>query len=154
MGVGDGLAEMTGDFVLVTYALGSCVGLTLWDPVARVGGLLHSQLPVSYNNEARAAEQPFLFTDTGVAEMLRQVYRLGGDRRRIVAKIAGCAERAGGGSTFRVGQRNLAVARRVLWKNDIVISGEDVGGDVPRTMWLDMASGETIVRVGGHARAI
>lgn len=151
IGVGDGTVAAGGDFVFVTFALGSCVGLTLWDPQARVGGMLHSQLPVSYGHEARAAEHPFLFTDVGVAELLRELYKLGGSKRRIVAKLAGCAERTTQAkNSFRVGQRNLAVARRVLWKNDIVIAGEDVGGDVPRTLYLDMGNGETIVRVHGQ----
>ena len=149
VGVGDGLTARGGDFVIVTFALGSCVGLTVWDPLARVGGLLHSQLPVSYQHRARAAEHPFLFTDTGVAELLREVFALGADKRRLVAKLVGCAERSDHSSTFRVGQRNLAVARRVLWKNDIVIAGEDVGGDIPRTLFLDMESGVTTVRARG-----
>ncbi len=153
VGVGDGLAAASSDFSFVTFALGSCVGLTLWDPVALVGGMLHSQLPVSYQHEARADEHPYLFTDRGVAELLRAVYALGANKSRVVAKIAGCAERAGG-TSFRVGQRNLAVARRVLWKNDIVIAGEDVGGDVPRTLYLDMLTGETRVRSHGDTRNI
>lgn len=154
IGVGDGFAAAGGDFVLVTYALGSCVGLTLWDPYAEVGGMLHSQLPVSYGHEERAATNPYLFTDVAVTSLLREVFALGADRRRVVAKIAGCAQRTETGSAaLRVGQRNLAVARRVLWKNDIVLTGEDVGGDTPRTLFLDMSSGETIVRAhGAHTK--
>lgn len=154
VGVGDGFAARGDDFVVITFALGSCVGLTLWDPLAQVGGMLHSQLPVSYKHEERAAQHPYLFTDTGVTELLRQVFALGGDKRRVVAKLVGCAERAGHNGNFRVGQRNLAVARRVLWKNDIVISGEDVGGDIPRTLMLDMSTGETTVRARGAETVI
>lgn len=150
VGLGEGVVSGAGDFVLVTYALGSCVGLTLWDPLAHVGGMLHSQLPVSSLDPARAAREPFLFADTGVAELLRRLYAAGADKRRVVAKIAGCAHSVGGsGSSFRVGQRNLAVARRVLWKNDIVIEGEDVGDSGPRTLFLDMTTGVTTVRSDG-----
>lgn len=153
IGMGDGAADASGDFLLVTFALGSCIGLTLWDPGARVGGMIHSQLPVSYGNAERADGQPFLFTDTAVAELLRRVYGLGGSRDRLVAKLVGGAERANGGA-FRVGQRNVAVARRVLWKNDIVVAGEDVGGDHPRTLYLDMESGRTIVKSRGEAHEV
>lgn len=150
VGLGDAIVTRAGDFVIVTHALGSCVGLTLWDPLARVGGMLHSQLPVSSLDPERAEAEPFLFTDTGVAECLRRLYTLGADRRRVVAKLAGCAEAVGAtGSSFRVGQRNLAVARRVLWKNDIVIKGEAVADTRPRTLFLDMETGETTVRCDG-----
>lgn len=138
---------------MVTFALGSCVGLTLWDPKAQVGGMLHSQLPVSYQNAERAEQYPFLFTDTAVAELLRRVYALGGNRERLIAKLVGGAERSNA-SSFRVGQRNIAVARRVLWKNDILIAGEDVGADYPRTLYLDMADGRTYVKALGESREI
>lgn len=153
IGMGDGAAIGGGDFSLVTFALGSCVGVTFWDPAARVGGMLHSQLPVSYQNAERAQAQPFLFTDTAVAEMLRRLYGLGASRDRLVVKLAGGAERANS-STFRVGQRNVAVARRVLWKNDIIVAAEDVGGDLPRTLYLDMADGRTTVKSRGDAREL
>lgn len=155
VGMGAGVVAQAGDYVMVTYALGSCVGLTLWDPLARVGGMLHSQLPVSSLDPERAAAEPFLFTDTGVAELLRRLYALGADKRRVLAKIAGCAESVGGsGSSFRVGQRNLAVARRVLWKNDIVIKGEDVEDSRPRTLFLDMDTGLTTVRSDGICKTL
>lgn len=153
IGMGEGVASRGGDFVLVTYALGSCVGLTLWDPLARVGGMLHSQLPVSSIDAERSETQPFLFTDTAVAELLRRVYALGGEQSRIQARLAGCAD-IGGSSSFRVGKRNLAVARRVLWKNDILVKGEDVGDTRPRTMVLDMESGVTTVRSDGVSRTL
>lgn len=152
--LGDGGAATAGDFAFVTYALGSCVGLTLWDEVAGVGGMLHSQLPVSSINTPRAGIEPFLFTDTGVAELLRRVFALGGDRSRVKACLAGCAQAVSAGSEFRVGQRNLAVARRVLWKNDIVVKAEDVGDDRPRTMFLDMRTGETTVRSDGTLKRL
>lgn len=153
IGVGEGDACTEQELVLVTFALGSCVGLTLWDPEARVGGLMHSQLPVSYHNEGRAQSHPFLFTDTAVAELLRRVYSLGGERRRLIAKLVGGAERTGD-SSFRVGQRNIAVARRVLWKNDIMVAAEDVGASHPRTLYLDMTDGRTTVKALGLTREI
>lgn len=152
IGMGEGLAAPAGDFALVTFALGSCVGLTLWDPLARVGGMLHSQLPVSSLDAQRAAAEPFLFTDTAVAQLLRRVYALGGERSRIEARIAGCSDNSE--TTFRVGKRNLAVARRVLWKNDIVPKAEEVGEPRPRTMVLDMSTGITTVRSNGAERAL
>lgn len=151
VGLGEGVVMESAQVTLVTYALGSCLGLTLWDPLARVGGMLHSQLPVSIMDPERAASEPFLFTDTGVTEMLRRMYALGADRKRVIAKIAGCAQSVSADSSFRVGKRNLAVARRVLWKNDIMIKAEDVGDSRPRTMLLDMDTGVTVVRSNGDA---
>lgn len=151
--VGVAEAAITGDSrdLLVTYALGSCVGLTLYDPIARVGAMSHSQLPVSTLDAGRASQNPYLFTDTAVAALLGEMFSLGASRRSIVAKLAGGAAHIEGEGIYRVGQRNIAVARRVLWKNDIMLAAEDVGGDAPRTMYLSLGDGTTVIRSRGQA---
>jgi len=155
VGVAEGFADAAGDYSVITFALGSCVGVTLWDPHARVGGMLHCQLPVSYQNETRAKDNPFIYTDTGAAELLRRLYALGAGQDRLVARIAGCLDsESTSASSFRVGARNLAVARRILWKNDIAVRSEDVGGRMPRTLQLDMSSGDTRVRTNGTWRTL
>jgi chemotaxis protein CheD len=139
------------DEVLVTYALGSCVGLSLYDPVAMIGGMVHCQLPLSKNNPEKAAVKPNMFTDTGVTALLQSVFSLGADRSRLIAKVAGGANLLDDDGLFKIGERNYTVLRKVLWKNSILIQGEDVGGTASRTMYLHMDSGKTFLKSGGRS---
>ncbi len=149
-----GISEMkvssNPDDILVTYSLGSCVGLTLFDPVARVGGLIHCMLPLSRLDPAKAAAKPEMFTDTGVPALIQSVLNLGGSRKRLIAKVAGGASPLDDKGMFKIGERNYVVLRKVLWKNEILIAAEDVGGTIARTMYLHMATGITTVKSGGQ----
>ena len=134
------------DDVLITFSLGSCVGLSLYDPEARVGGLMHCMLPLSRSDPERAKSAPCLFTDTGVAALIQAMFDRGGVRHRLIAKVAGAARMQEDADGFNVGERNHVVLRKVLWKNSIFIAKEDVGGAVARTMSLDIATGQTFVK--------
>ena len=88
-----GISEMKAsdqpDDVITTYSLGSCVGLSLYDPVARVGGLIHCMLPLSRIDPQKAEANPCMFTDTGIPALLRLVLGMGAQRDRLIAKVAG-----------------------------------------------------------------
>lgn len=135
--------------VLITYSLGSCVGLTLYDPHRQVGGMLHAMLPVSSMDPSRAVANPALFTDTGVAAMLQALFDLGASRQDIVAKVAGAAAQLDQNGLFKIGERNHTVLRRVLWKNDIMLTAEEVGGTASRTLVLQMSTGRTLIKSNG-----
>ncbi|MHB9004110.1 MAG: chemotaxis protein CheD [Coriobacteriia bacterium] len=136
------------DGVLITYSLGSCIGLTLFDPHARVGGLLHAMMPLSTADPGKAACKPAMYTDTGVTTLLQSMFDNGATRRTIVAKVAGAATNLDASGLFRIGERNHMVLRKVLWKNDILIAAEDIGGCAARTLVLEMATGRTLVKSG------
>lgn len=140
--------------VLVTYALGSCVGLTLFDPVTRTGGLLHSMLPLSKIDPAKAARNPQMFVDTGVSALLQALFDRGAQRKDLVAKVAGASNIMDANGVFNIGERNHTVLRKILWKNDILVSGEDVGGSAPRTMYLHLGTGKTVLKVQGTEKEI
>ncbi len=135
--------------VLVTYSLGSCIGLTLFDPAAGVGAMLHCMLPLSKIDKAKADRNPYMFTDTGVPAMLQAVFDMGAERRRVVAKVAGAASLLDEKGLFRIGERNYTVLRKILWKNNILIAAEDIGGTVARNMYLYMQTGQTVIRARG-----
>lgn len=137
------------DDVLVTYSLGSCVGLVLYDPEACVGGMVHCMLPLSRTDPVQAKSNPAKFTDTGVSTLLQTIYDMGGRKDRLIAKVAGGGA-ARNENMFRIGERNYTVLRKILWKNDILLAGEDVGGNKPRTMYLHMTDGRTIIKSGGQ----
>lgn len=137
------------DDILVTYSLGSCAGLTLYDPVAGVGGMIHCMLPLSKIDPEKAKLKPYMFVDTGVAAMLGELYAMGAQRQNIIAKVAGAGSPLGREETFRIGQRNYTILRKFLWKNNILIAKEDVGGTKARTLFLYMTDGKTTVKSEG-----
>ncbi|MCC7492812.1 MAG: chemotaxis protein CheD [Fimbriimonadaceae bacterium] len=149
-----GIAELavsrTAADVLVTYSLGSCVGLTLFDPTRGLGGMIHCMLPLSSINDEKARQSPAMFVDTGIAELLRLLYEAGADPRRLIAKVAGGAAPLDDNGTFRIGERNLAVLRKMLSNNSIVLRGEQTGGTAARTMYLYLDSGRTVVKSRGR----
>lgn len=143
--------------VLITYALGSCLGISVYDPKAGVGGLLHVMLPDSTIDPAKAAAMPFMFIDTGVPALFKAAYSLGARKERIIAKVAGGAATGapGAGSDyFQIGKRNYLRLRELFWRNGVLIAAEDVGGAVSRTMLLDLATGDVRLKVNGSERPL
>ncbi len=136
--------------VLVTYSLGSCVGVALYDPLQKIGGLIHCMLPLSKIDPVKAKDNPCMFVDTGLPLLLQTLLNLGAEKKRIVAKVAGGAVLLNDNGTFRIGERNYIVVRKLLWKNNILISAEDVGGSIARTVYLHINDGKTIVRSAGN----
>jgi chemotaxis protein CheD len=111
-------------------------------------------LPLASLDPLKARSSPQMFTDTGVAALLQGVFDKGATRRGLIATVAGAACQMDGRHMFRIGERNYTVLRRLLWKNGILIAGEDVGGSLPRTMYLEMATGRTLVKVDGRTRVL
>ncbi|HYE72774.1 MAG TPA: chemotaxis protein CheD, partial [Blastocatellia bacterium] len=94
---------------LVTYALGSCLGIAVHDPIAGVGGLLHVMMPDSTIDAGRAEYNPSKFVDTGVPKLFRACYDLGARKERMVLKVAGGASNKGADNDFfQIGKRNFA----------------------------------------------
>ncbi|HOX06990.1 MAG TPA: chemotaxis protein CheD [Planctomycetota bacterium] len=152
VGISEMLVRSGGEDVLVTYSLGSCVGVAAYDPVARAGGLIHCMLPLSKIDAAKAAAAPAMFVDTGVPALLNALFEYGAERKRLVVKVAGASSLLDEKGLFKIGERNYTVLRKLLWKNNILIAAEDVGGQVARTMYLHMATGRTVIRSQGQER--
>ena len=127
---------------IISYGLGSCIGISLYDPQTKAGGLLHIMLPDS--TQARPTDNPAKFADTGLPLMLRDVLELGASRSRLVAKIAGGAQMfafANATDIMRVGVRNAEAVKRVLRELDIRLLAEDTGGNYGRTVQIDLDTG-------------
>ena len=135
--------------VLVTYALGSCIAVAIFDPVARVGGLLHCMLPDSSMDRAKAYRNPFMFGDTGVAALLGEACGLGASRQRLIVRLAGGARMVDGPGIFNIGKRNHLAVRKTLWKAGILVHSEAVGGAVSRSLRLEISTGRCWLRPAG-----
>ena len=146
IGISDMKISNQSDDILITYSLGSCVGVTIFDAVAGVGGMIHCMLPLSKIDPQKAQKNPFMFVDTGIPEMFEAAYKLGATKNRIVVKVAGGSRILDEKGMFRIGERNYAVLRKILWKNNILINAEDVGGSVSRTMTLEMTTGQVVIK--------
>lgn len=143
---------MTGgrEDVLITYSLGSCVGVTLYDKELGLGGLLHCLLPQAKMNPERSEKNPYMFVDSGFTMMLEQFIKRGSNPKRLTCRVAGGGNFLDPNGVFKTGERNYTMLRKVLWKHKILIAGEDVGGTIPRTMVLYMATGDTAIRSQGR----
>jgi chemotaxis protein CheD len=154
VGISEMIVSNRSDDAIITYSLGSCLGLTLYDPVACVGGMIHCMLPLSKIDPEKAKTTPWMFTDTGVPSLIQAVFNLGAQRKRLIAKAAGCAQLLDEKKLFNIGERNYTMLRKILWKNDILIAGEDVGGSTPRTVSLFLATGKTTIRMNGREKEL
>jgi len=132
--------------VLATYSLGSCIGVCLYDPMVHVGGMLHYQLPNSTMDPDRAKGKPFMFADSGMNIMVKKLVSMGAVKKRMQVKIAGGATMDTGPKGFDIGKRNYLAIRKILWKNGMFIDAEDVGGNSPRNIYMNIANGSVTVR--------
>ena len=131
-----------GDDQIITHALGSCLGVAVHDPDAQIGGLVHVMLPTSSLNPEKAKANPSMFVDTGVSVLLQEVLAGGAEKNRLVAKVAGgAAVQGNNGDRFGIGKRNYLMLRKVLWQHGLLINAENVGGELPRTMSLEVGTG-------------
>lgn len=141
---------------IITYALGSCLGLCVYDPIAGVGGMLHAMLPTSQLDLERALTNPARFVDSGVPALFKACYGLGAQKDRMVAKVTGGAQIALAGDldSFQIGKRNFVALKKLLWKNGVLLKGQDVGGSTSRVVSLRIADGVVVVKSCGESFAL
>lgn len=151
VGVGDCKVSDDGGSVLATYALGSCIAIAIHDPVAAVAGLLHFMLPESSLNPEKASRSPFIFADTGIPLLLYAAYQLGARTDRLVVRVVGGARMMDENGVFDIGKRNHLASRKILWEAGVIIGGEEAGGTMSRTVWLEVATGRFWIREPGMA---
>lgn len=133
--------------VIITHALGSCLGITAYDAKAGVGGMVHVMLPHSKADPAKAKEKPAMYVDTGFQKLLNDLYALGAQKNNLEINVAGGAsmKRSEGDDYFKIGKRNFTTLRKLLWKNGFMIANKDVGGHISRTMTLAIGDGEVTI---------
>jgi chemotaxis protein CheD len=147
VGIGDCRVAGSPAF-LSTYALGSCMAVVAWDWKLRLGGMLHVMLPDSSIDPAKAAANPYMYADTGVPALFRDLTQQGSAKNRLRWCLAGGARMMVDSSHFEIGKRNYLALKKVLWKLGVFIDQEDVGGAESRSVRLDVQTGQIELRKG------
>lgn len=146
VGVADMKCSPGPEGTITTHALGSCIGLTVWDPTTRSGGMLHYMLGQPRDKE-KALKNPHMYAVSGVPALFRTMYELGSKKDNLIVCAAGASEILDDQAGFSIGKKNRTILRKLFWKNGIVLHAEDTGGNVARHMSLDLATGAVTLRI-------
>ncbi len=148
-----GVADMkvsnnTGESI-ITYSLGSCIGLVIYDPMVKVAGILHYMLPESSLDKDKARAKPYMFADSGIPRLFKAAYQLGAVKQRMKIYAAGGAEILDQKGFFNIGKRNYMALKKMFFKNNVMINKQNVGGNVNRTVRIEIATGDIFVKTSG-----
>lgn len=136
-----------GEAVFSCVGLGSCVGVALFDPVSKVGGMAHIMLPEV--NDVNSSQRPGKYANTAIPWLIETMERLGADRSRVVAAVAGGAQMCFGKTVpavLAIGSRNALAIQKELDRAGVKCVGADVGGNLGRTFTFESNSGTVTVR--------
>ena len=145
VGIGDFAVSSDAADTIKTYALGSCVAVVAYDKARKVAGLIHIALPESSVNPGKGAAKPGYFADTGLPLFLDELKKKGASRQTTSFRIAGGSTMMDAQKTFDIGRRNVIAVKRYLWKNGLGVVREDVGGEISRTVSVEVKSGEMLI---------
>ena len=134
---------------LITYSLGSCIGLVVYDSAVKVGGILHYMLPESSLDTEKARMKPYMFADTGIPRLFKAAYQLGAKKPRMKVYVAGGAEILDQSGFFNIGKRNYMALKKMLFRNNVMIDQQNVGGNNNRTVRIEITTGDIFVKTSG-----
>ncbi|WP_342743880.1 chemotaxis protein CheD [Desulfamplus magnetovallimortis] len=139
---------------IVTYSLGSCIGLVLYDPVVKVGGILHYMLPESRIDREKASKNPWMFADSGIPLFFKETYKYNALKNRMKVSVFGGSQILDQKGFFNIGKRNYMALKKIFFRNNVLINYEDVGGNVNRTVRLEIATGDIFVKTSGSKEVL
>ena len=152
VGLGEMQVSNDPNMVLACLGLGSCIGISAYDPVARVGAMVHVVLP--HGNNIDCGKSPTKYANTALPVMVNAMERKGAIKSRIVLKIAGGAKiihTIAMGSILDIGDRNITAVKKAVAENKLSIKAEDIRGTLGRSMWLNVDTGVTRFRTTASA---
>ena len=154
IGVGDMAVSNNAQTTLSTYALGSCIGVVAYDPIAKVGGILHMMLPESSISPEKALTQPAMFADTGLPLFFRSLAGLKADRSRLRIFVTGGACVLASHDAFKIGERNTKATLQFLAANCFPVRQVITGGTTNRTVHLQISDGDLTLKTPEGNNAI
>ena len=149
VGVADMKVSNDPDSLVVTYSLGSCIGIGVYDKTAGAGGIAHFMLPESKLDSVKARKNPYMFADTCIPRLFKSMYQLGAKKQKMRVIVVGGAQILDSKGFFNIGKRNCMAVKKIFWKNNVMVSYKDVEGTVNRTLKLAIKSGEFRLKTSG-----
>ena len=142
--------------MLITYALGSCLGIAVYDFNLRRAGLLHCMLPDSSLDRNKAAGNPYMYVDSGMKVLLDNFYRNGSLKKNLIIRVAGGSSSKVNEEEdfFKIGHRNLVSLRKYLWNEGLMLKAHDVGGYGSRTVTLEVENGKMLIKAKGSIKQL
>ncbi|MBF0302574.1 MAG: chemotaxis protein CheD [Desulfamplus sp.] len=151
VGVSDMKVSNDSQSDIITYSLGSCIGLVVFDPFVKTGGILHYMLPESFIDREKAERNPYMFADTGIPLLFKEAYKYNATKKRMKVAVFGGSQILDQKGFFNIGKRNYMALKKLLFKNNVLINYEDVGGNVNRTIRLEIKTGDIFVKTSGSS---
>jgi chemotaxis protein CheD len=146
VGLGEIKLSQNPEDVLVAYGLGSCLGIGMYDPIARSAGLLHAVLPYHPDGHKEFTSR---YVDSGIQAIVYEMEKLGADRTRLIIRMAGGANMLtipGFTQSFNIGTRNVEAARAIIKTFDLRLASYEVGGTIGRTIRFYVNDGRMTIR--------
>lgn len=147
VGVGEHKLCSEPDTVLATYALGSCLGISVYHQSKKIGGILHAMMPTSRVGDKT---RPAMFVDTGLETLMSEMRAKGLDIQDLEFKVFGGAQVMQADQYFRIGDKNVEAVRKFFEQHKISCSVWEIGGNVNRTIKLHLSTGKVSVRLSGQ----
>ena len=156
VGVADMMVSRQSSDILITHALGSCLGITVYDFKRNLGGLLHPMLPDSSIDKTKLQANPFMFVDSGLRLLLDKFYQAGSDKRNLIIRAAGGSSSKTNDEEdfFQIGRRNFVSLRKFLWDEGLMLKAYDIGGYGSRTVTLEIDGGRMTIKINGNIKYI
>lgn len=154
VGIGQMKISNNPEDVLIAANLGSCLGVAIYETNLKLGGLIHCLLPLSKSNIEKANNEPCAFVDTGIVVLLNEMLSLGAQKKDLLISVAGGSSINDRNHVFDIGGRNYTILKKILWKNGLLLKGQDVGDSISRTVTLNIATGEVHVKTNCETKRI
>jgi chemotaxis protein CheD len=154
LGIGDMVISSNTRDTIIIPNLGSCLGVVAYDPLSQIGGGIHCLSPLGSAEPEKARANPTMFVDTGVALFLNELISAGALKHKLLIVAAGCASINDPNNIFEIGKKNHTIFRRLVWKNNLLIAAEEVGGGSPRTVHLKMDKGSVTITSQGIVKQV
>ncbi len=150
VGIGEFAVSKNPEEKIKTFGLGSCVAIIVLDPKVRSVGLMHIALPDSSINPEKAEKLPGYFADTGIPFLLGEMAKLGSNAsgQGLIFKLVGGAQVMDPNQRFNIGKRNVITIKKILWKHNLAVVAEEVGGNISRTVDVDAGTGRVTISQG------